>query len=89
MNIILLSQFFSTTKGGGEYVFKTIANSLVENDHNVWVITNKIKNSNFDHYVSDCPMAGHQIASGLDGGGDGDMKPESPFGLLKQAYGIK
>jgi glycerol-3-phosphate dehydrogenase subunit C len=47
-------------------------------------ITDKIKKSNFDHYVSDCPMAGHQIANGLKG----DMKPESPFGLLKQAYGI-
>jgi len=42
-----LSQFFSTTKGGGEYVFKTIANSLVENGHSVWVITNKIKDESY------------------------------------------
>ena len=42
MNILLMSQFFSTTKGGGEYVFKTIAKKLAENDHKVWVITNKI-----------------------------------------------
>ncbi len=47
-------------------------------------ITNKIKKSGVDHYVSDCPMAGHQIENGLESG----MKSESPFGLLKQAYGI-
>ncbi len=51
-------------------------------------ITDKIKKSNVDHYVSDCPMAGHQIANGLKEGLNGDMKPESPFGLLKHAYGI-
>jgi len=50
-------------------------------------ITNKIKKSDIDHYVSDCPMAGHQIANGMNE--DGGMKPESPYGLLKQAYGIK
>ncbi len=48
-------------------------------------ITNKIKKAEIDHYVSDCPMAGHQIENGLEG----DMQPESPFGLLKQAYGIE
>ena len=47
-------------------------------------VTNKVKNANVDHYVSDCPMAGHQIENGLDS----DMKPESPFTLLKNAYGI-
>ncbi len=47
-------------------------------------ITNKIKTSEVDHYVSDCPMAVHQIENGLEG----DMKPESPFRLLKLAYGI-
>ena len=51
-------------------------------------ITEKIIKSNIDHYVSDCPMAGHQIANGLKGRLDEDMKPESPFRLLKQAYGI-
>jgi glycosyltransferase involved in cell wall biosynthesis len=44
MNILLLSQFFSTTKGGGEYVFSLIAKSLAEQGHVVWVITNKVKN---------------------------------------------
>jgi len=47
MNILLLSQFFSTTKGGGEYVFKTIANIMVQNDHKVWVITNNVKNERY------------------------------------------
>lgn len=43
LNIILLSQFFSTTKGGGEYIFKTIAKVMVENNHKIWVITNNVK----------------------------------------------
>lgn len=48
-------------------------------------VTNKIKESEIDHYVSDCPMAGHQIDNGLD---DDAMKAESPFSLLRQAYEI-
>ena len=47
MNILLLSQFFSTTKGGGEYVFKTIASSLADKGNRVWVITNNIENENY------------------------------------------
>jgi len=47
MNIILISQFFSTTRGGGEYLFHIIANMLVKNGHKVWVITNKIKNEEY------------------------------------------
>lgn len=43
MNILLLSQFFSSTRGGGEYVFSLIAKKLVENNHKVWIISNKIK----------------------------------------------
>jgi len=42
MNILLLTQFFSSTKGGGEYVFSLLAKKLAENGHNIWVITNKI-----------------------------------------------
>lgn len=42
MNILLLTQFFSTTRGGGEYVFSLIAKKLAENNHQVFVITNKI-----------------------------------------------
>jgi len=42
MNVILLSQFLSTTKGGGEYVFSIIAKLLADNGHKVWIITNKV-----------------------------------------------
>jgi len=48
MNILLLSQFFSTTKGGGEYVFSTLAKMLVKNGHNVWIVTNEIQNERYD-----------------------------------------
>jgi len=44
MKVLLLTQFFSTSKGGGEYVFSIIAKTLTENNHKVWVITNKLKN---------------------------------------------
>ena len=37
-----------------------------------------------DHYASDCPMAGHQIATGLGG----TRSPEHPIRLLRMAYGI-
>ena len=47
MNILLLSQFFSTTRGGGEYVFNLLAKKLAENDNKVWVITNKIKDESY------------------------------------------
>lgn len=47
MNILLLSQFFSTTRGGGEYVFSIIAKKLAENGHKVWIITNRITD---EHY---------------------------------------
>jgi glycosyltransferase involved in cell wall biosynthesis len=47
LNILLLSQFFSTTKGGGEYVFKTLAEVLAHNGHKVWVITNNVKGEEY------------------------------------------
>lgn len=47
MKVLLLSQFFSTTRGGGEYVFNIIAKELAENNHKVWVITNKIKGESY------------------------------------------
>lgn len=49
-------------------------------------VTNKIKGAELDHYISDCPMAGHQIDNGMDE--DSEMRAESPFSLLRQAYGI-
>ncbi len=47
-------------------------------------VINKIKQGEIDHYISDCPMAGHQIENGLDD----ESKAENPFTLLRYAYGI-
>ena len=47
-------------------------------------VMNRVQNANPDHYTSDCPMAGHQIETGLK-----DPKsPEHPLKLLRKAYGI-
>lgn len=46
-------------------------------------VINRVKKVEADHYGSDCPMAGHQIANGMD-----DKKPEHPLTLLRQAYGL-
>jgi len=45
--VLLLSQYFSATKGGGEYVFKIIADSLEHNNHKVWVITNNVSGEEY------------------------------------------
>jgi len=42
MNVLFLTQFFSTTRGGGEYLFNIMAKELLKNNHKVWVITNRI-----------------------------------------------
>ncbi|MGI0009998.1 MAG: glycosyltransferase family 4 protein [Nitrosopumilaceae archaeon] len=47
MNILLLSQFFSITRGGGEYVLSIVAKKLAENGHKVWIITNKITDEDY------------------------------------------
>ena len=47
MRILLLSQFFSPSRGGGEYIFRLIAKTLAEHDHKVWVITNRISNEQY------------------------------------------
>lgn len=47
MNVLLLTQFFSTTKGGGEHVFSLIAKTLADNDNRVWVVTNQIKDETY------------------------------------------
>ncbi len=47
-------------------------------------VVNKVKTGNVDHYISDCPMAGDQIENGLKN----DTHAESPFTLLRKAYGI-
>ncbi len=45
----------------------------------------KVKNAAPDYYASDCPMAGHQIESGL---GADPKPPTHPLKLLRIAYGI-
>ena len=47
MNVLLLTQFFSTTKGGGEYVFSLIAKTLADNENKVWIITNQIEGETY------------------------------------------
>ena len=49
MNVLLLSQFFSTTKGGGEYLFNIITKKLDEHNHKVWVITNRILDEKYEN----------------------------------------
>lgn len=48
-------------------------------------VVRKVEAGGVDHYSSDCPMAGEQIANGLADRGPG---PEHPLSLLRQAYGI-
>ena len=47
MDVLILSQFLSATRGGGEYVFSMITDHLSKNNHNVWIITNKIMNEKY------------------------------------------
>jgi Fe-S oxidoreductase len=47
-------------------------------------VVSKVEGLAPDHYGSDCPMAGQQIANGLKSG----QKPTHPLTLLRQAYGI-
>jgi Fe-S oxidoreductase len=47
-------------------------------------VFNRVQAANPDHYASDCPMAGHQIGSALEGG----QGPTHPLTLLRKAYGL-
>jgi Fe-S oxidoreductase len=47
-------------------------------------VMTRVENAGPDHYASDCPMAGHQIESGLSG----QQPPTHPLKLLRIAYGI-
>jgi len=47
-------------------------------------VVNKVKSGGCDHFTSDCPMAGDQIAHGV---GDG-LHAEHPMSLLRRAYGV-
>lgn len=48
MKVLLLSQFFSATRGGGEYVFELLAKKLAENGNKVWVVTNRIDGEKYE-----------------------------------------
>jgi glycerol-3-phosphate dehydrogenase subunit C len=47
-------------------------------------VMTRVENTHPDHYSSDCPMAGHQIESGLKK----PREPEHPLTLLRIAYGL-
>lgn len=47
-------------------------------------VIKRVAESECDHYSSDCPMAGHQIESGLTQ----PKAPEHPMKLLRMAYGL-
>jgi glycerol-3-phosphate dehydrogenase subunit C len=47
-------------------------------------VIRRVADSGADHYSSDCPMAGHQIESGLES----HQEPTHPMKLLRMAYGI-
>jgi glycerol-3-phosphate dehydrogenase subunit C len=47
-------------------------------------VVQRVHSSGADFYASDCPMAGHQIESGLRDG----SHPTHPMTLLKMAYGL-
>ena len=46
-------------------------------------VISRVQRSECDHFVSDCPMAGAQIAGGLDG-----TRALHPISLLRSAYGL-
>jgi Fe-S oxidoreductase len=47
-------------------------------------VVQRVQSAAADHYGSDCPMAGHQIESGLSA----PRAPEHPLRLLRIAYGL-
>jgi len=47
-------------------------------------VVQRVEAAAADHYASDCPMAGQQIAAGLGGA----RRPQHPIRLLRLAYGI-
>ncbi len=55
-------------------------------------VVQRVQTSGADYYASDCPMAGHQIESGLaDGSPNGSPNgshPTHPMTLLRMAYGL-
>ena len=50
MKILLLTQFLSTTKGGGEYIFSEIANEIAKRGNEVWVITHNVEGEDYSSF---------------------------------------
>jgi glycosyltransferase involved in cell wall biosynthesis len=50
LKILFLSQYYSITRGGGEYVVSLIAKKLAQDNHKVFVVTNKIKDEEYERY---------------------------------------
>ena len=48
-------------------------------------VVNKIKKNEPNYLSSDCPLAGHHLANGID---DNQSSPTHPITLLRTAYGI-
>ncbi|MEJ0084729.1 MAG: heterodisulfide reductase-related iron-sulfur binding cluster [Pseudomonadota bacterium] len=53
-------------------------------------VVSRVQAAQADHYSSDCPMAGHQIESGLTPpeSGEAQRQPEHPMTLVRKAYGL-
>jgi len=52
-------------------------------------VVSRVEQAKADHYSSDCPMAGHQIESGLSREAGADPRePEHPMTLVRKAYGL-
>jgi glycerol-3-phosphate dehydrogenase subunit C len=52
-------------------------------------VVRRVADSEADFYSSDCPMAGHQIESGMTGStAQAPREPTHPLKLLRMAYGI-
>lgn len=47
-------------------------------------VVKRIQDAAADHFMSDCPIAGHHLANGMSGNG----APISRYALLRHAYGI-
>jgi glycerol-3-phosphate dehydrogenase subunit C len=47
-------------------------------------VMKRVESGGAEHYSSDCPMAGHQIRSGLTTA----KEPEHPMSLVRKAYGL-
>lgn len=47
-------------------------------------VVKRIMEAAADHFMSDCPIAGHHLANGMEAGGT----PISRYALLRRAYGI-